>query len=579
MPVTTTQVKGSESTLRIGVDDLSRGWSTRTFPHLLPDGFLAVADNCAYFRDGLVSKRPGNGFYGGSASGRIGSGTASLAATRFYFGTPRAGQLVVQSAGALYKGNDVTGAFTAISGATGFSTTQPATFTQMRDINMSTGNAVALIICDGSRVPYLYDGTNVAPFSTAAGFLPNGLRTGTPIKPKYCYNWGQHLVLGGDPDDPTGLWISQAQLPEQFTQPFQDNAGNGYYAYYPGGQDGILGNIAGFTSVGPFLVIFFDAGVVSGVNTGAYGNFQFQFQRVSSSVGCTSPRSIVAFDSYAFWFGGDRFYATNGLQIEPLADEIPTVYSSTSRSAAPPLIKNIATLAATRRGSQYWASYDSSGAGTKDQIVVFDISSAGGYEFGSATTVTTGDKTPTSGGAWARWLGMSMNWGVECRGPADTAQLFWGRSDTDIVATHDVGTYDDFGGNIVFSVSGKAYFFDQPINPKTVQALYPMLVYDIRAAAYDSSVSTFIQLDQLVITSPVVITHVAQSGKTYGNYLYGSFVYGALQNILQASPKTYPGAYPKGGSIQPGMTESSPNPINLIGFVFEVTFDDPEDAF
>jgi hypothetical protein len=270
MPVTIENIRDAtaddpSSLLRIGVDKLDGGWSTRTYPHLLPDNVLSVADNVVYVRDGLVSKRPGNEKYGGN--GVIGTGTASLAGTRFYFGNPVAGQLVVHSGTGLYKGNDGTGAFTLINN--GLSSTQGATFAQMRDPDMSSGNAIALFVCDGTHAPSVYDGTNYVSVQTGGVFLPNSVTSGAPITPKYVCAWDQHLVYAGDQTDPGALYISDALRPERFTGfSFVDSAASSYVPYYPGGADSTLGPITGLGVIGPYLLIFFTTGIVSAINTG-----------------------------------------------------------------------------------------------------------------------------------------------------------------------------------------------------------------------------------------------------------------------------------------------------------------------
>lgn len=207
-------------TARIILDDIGGGRDTRAFPHQLNDNELAVADNVVYYRDHIASKRPGNVLYGGA--GVTGTGSRILSGTRFYSGVPTSGKLIVQSGGKLFSGNDNTGAFTQLTGGTGFSTTQPASFAQTYDPDASGGGATSLIVCDGSRIPQEYNGASVAGVSTAAGFLPNG-RTGSPITPKFCRKWGLFFVYAGEPTEPGGLYISDGLRPQHFTGfSFQD---------------------------------------------------------------------------------------------------------------------------------------------------------------------------------------------------------------------------------------------------------------------------------------------------------------------------------------------------------------------
>lgn len=555
------KVQGTDSTFRVRVDELTAGWVTRSFPHLIPDQALYVADNVVFNRDGLVSKRPGNALYGGG-SGATGSGSAILSMARFY---PTAGPLLVVHSGAsLYKGNDGTGAFTSINAA--MSATKGASFAQMRDPDMSTGNAIALFVVDGSRIPQVYDGTHFVPVSTAAGFLPNGVNTGTPIKPSLCLNWREHMVYAGDPDDPSALWISDGFRPERFSgYAILDSGGTTYTPYYPGGADGALGPITGLAQLGPYLVIFHVAGIATAINTGTYGAFQYQFQTISAATGMTSPKSLVVFEGFAVFFGGDRFYATDGFSVVPIPDEIPSVYAFGAASVFPSEMHARNTVVAVRRGTQYWASYDNAGDQKNHALVVFDMSANGGWTFGSPT-----------GGAWARWpTGMPLNAAVECRGPGDSQQLFWGSSTADRVGQHDTGTYDDFGTAIAMEARAKAFFLDQPINPKKVLKLYVLGAYPTTGAQYVDTVQAYVVFDASTSEAPAVAQAVTPSGVLYGTMQYGTFTYGIASQIIQATAETFPQTENQGNSVQPGVSESSKNPFNIIGFVMELIVDPP----
>jgi hypothetical protein len=553
------KIEGTDFTYRVKVDQLRAGWVTRSFPHLIPDDALYVADNVVFNRDGLVSKRPGNSKYGGG-SGATGSGQPILAMTRFY---PAAGpQLLVHSGTQLYVGNDSTGAFTSVG--TGLTSARGANFAQQRDPDMSTGNAIALFVCDGARIPQVYDGAHFVPVSTAAGFLPNGIVTGTPIKPSLCLNWREHMVYAGDPDDPSALWISDAFRPERFSgYAILDSAGTSYIPYYPGGADGALGSITGIAQLGPYLVIFMTAGVVAAINTGTYGAFQYQFTTISATTGMPAPRSLKVFEGFAIFFGGDRFYATDGTIVVPLPDEVPSVYANSSASAFPSEMRSRTSVVGVRRGTQYWAAYDNVGGGRNLAIVVFDLSANGGYQFGAKT-----------GGAWSRWpTGMPLGAAVECRGPGDSQQLFWGSSSSDLVLQHDTGTYDDWGSAIAMEVRAKAFFLDQPINPKKVMKLYVLLALPALGAQYTEAVQAYVVFDSSTAVAPAVAVLVKPSGVAYGTLTYGTFNYGSAAQIIQTSAETFPQVENQGNSVQPGVTESSKNPCNIIGFVMELIVD------
>ncbi len=563
-------VLDSDRTVRIVIDDLSAGWSTRSFPHLIDERALYVADNVVFNRDGLISKRPGNVAYGGG-SGATGTGQPIMSLGRFYFGTPQVGQLIAHSGGVLFRGNDATGAFTQIGA--GLSTTTPAAFTQMYDPDMMVGGsatpATVLFVADGKNVPHIFDGVSYVPVQTGtsggSNFLPNG-RAGNPLTPAYVTNWGEHLVYAGQPDEPTGLYISDALRPERFNgYPLLDSAGSAYTAYFPAARDGTLGVITGIYSVGPYLVIFFTSGIVTAYNTGTYGAFQYIFSTISRSTGCPAPRSIVPFEGFLVFFGGDRFYATDGQSVVALPDEIPSVYATSSQSAFPSEMQQKTSVVGVRRGQQYWAAYDNVGTGRNSSIVVFDQSANGGWTYGAQ-----------SGGAWSRWpTGMPLSCGLECRGPGDANQLFWGSSVGDRIAQHDVGGYADFGAPIAMEIRGKAFFLDKPIWPKKLVGLYLVGAFPTQGQQYTDVVVGYVVTDAETDYAPPVMIGVNPSGAAYGTLHYGSFTYGASTQIIQATGKTYTAQPSIGRSVQPGMTESSINAFNLIGFVMEVIVDEP----
>lgn len=564
---TTFPVLDSDRTVRIVVNELTGGWSTRSFPHLIDDSALYVADNVVFNRDGLISKRPGNVLYGGG-SGATGSGKPIQALGRFYFGNPQVGRLMVHSNGKLYQGTDATGAFALV--ANGLSTVRPAQFTQMYDPDMTSGAATALIVVDGLNVPHVYDGVNYVPVQTAAAggseFLPTG-RTGAPLTPAYCTNWGEHLVLAGEPTEPTGLYISDALRPERFNgYGLLDSAGTPYTAYFPAGRDGTLGVITGIYNVGPYLVILFTSGVVTAINTGTYGAFQYEFATISRSTGCVAPQSVVPYEGFIVFFGGDRFYATDGNTIVPLPDEIPSVYANNSQSAFPSEMQNKTGVVGVRRGQQYWAAYDNVGTGENGVIAVFDASANGGWSFGA-----------TSGGAWSRFSsGMPLGAAIECRGPGDSQQLFWGSSTSDRVAQFDTGPYSDFGAPIALEIRAKAFFLDKPIWPKKVSGLYLIGAFPTQGEQYTETLVGYVVYDAETDTGEPVEISVAANGVTYGSERYGTFDYGSgASQIIQMTAKTYPTQPSIGYAIQPGCTEESTNPFNLIGFVMEVTVDEP----
>ncbi len=566
------QRTGTNRTIRLTIDQLDQGWSTRSFPHLISDRQLYVADNVVFNRDGLVSKRPGNAFYG-TAQGRTGatgSGAPVISGTRFY----RPGQdpqLIVQSGGNLYSGDDTSGAFTQI--ATGFSTTQPAQYAQVYDPDMTTGAAAAIIIVDGSRIPQLYDGTNQVPVRTGTPYLPNNTNTNTPLRPKYVQNWKYHLVYAGDENDPTGVYIGDALRPEKFTgTSLTDSSGLSFLPYYPAGRGGNLGVITGIQVIGANLIVFFTNGIVVGYNTGTYGAYEFEWVILSSQIGCPSPQSIVAFGGYVVFYAGDRFCATDGNAVVPIPDEIPSVYANGGNSTFPAEIKNNTTVVGSRRGLQYLASYDKVGTGPQTSVVCFDIGSGGGWSFGAKT-----------GGAWSRFpTGMPIAFGLECRGPGETDfPFFWGSSVSDTVAQWDVGTYDDFGMPITMEARCKAFFLERPTGRKQIKSISIVAAFPIPFGAqtgiYTVSFTAYAFLDASQASAPQQNVPINSGTVQYNGttMMDGSATYGANIAVLTLVSKNWPAQDAQGHIVQPGVYESSVNPFNVIAFVVELINNEP----
>jgi len=570
----------TERTFWAVLDQLDQGWSTRSFPHLISDRNLYLANNVVFNRDGLISKRPGNVAWASNVGGTgvTGSGVASQSGARFYppGGTPK---LLVQSGGKLYAGQDSVGTFTAISSS--ISSTNTARYQQMYDPDMSTGAAPAMFIVDGASVPKVWDGTNYVSVQTGTGgsgsfnYLPNN-PGGSPITPAYVTQWKYHLVYAGEPTDPTAIYISDALRPERFNgYSIVDSAATPYTQYYPGGRDGTAGVITGISVVNQYLIIFYTSQIVVGYNTGTYGAYEFEFFPLTTGLGNIAPNSLVNFGGYIVFFGGDAFYATDGQNVVKIPDEIPSVYANTSASAFPSEMYNKNIVVGARRGDQYWASYDNVGNGTQTAIVVFDRAANGGWSFGSS-----------SGGAWSKYSsGMPMSWGLECRGPGDsTFPFYWGSSAADQIGWFDTGVYSDFGNAITMEIQTKAFLLDNPITVKDVQSMWVVAAFP----NITNNANFVVQAYPYVITdlsnpsqsqAPAINFSIQNSVALYGggeHYGDGT-LYGFTQSILTNVKRGQPPQDSKGYIFQCGIRESSTNAFNIVSIIAEVIVDNPQE--
>ena len=454
------------------------------------------------------------------------------------------------------------------------STTQAAQYSQMYDPDNASGANVTLFITDGSRTPRRYDGTNFGAVQTGGVFLPLGVQSGVPITPLYTCTWGYSLVYANEPTDQSALWISDQLRPERFTATaITDTAGSTYIPYYPGGKNSNMGVITGVIAFGSYLIIFFTAGIVTAYNTGSYGAFQYVFTTISRTTGCTAPRSIVAMDFAVVFFGGDRFYCTDGFQVYPMPDQIPTVYSQANVSQQPPAINNPTTVVGARNGLQYWASYETVSGNGQTQIVVFDGQANGGWQYSAG-----------SGGAWSRFpSGMPMAWGVDCRGPGDAATFpfFWGSSQADVVAQFDAtgSANTDFGSAITFSICTKNFYLERPANPKTVEGVYPLIVVTANAN-YTFALQPYLIFDTGAQYNFTPLTYDAVGpGSLYGVAKYGTILYNAQSFYELFNAKSYPNQLPTapvGFSFALGLSGSTMEPFNVLGFEADLLIDEPE---
>lgn len=551
--------------LRVTVDELDAGLYSRSFDTLLPANALQRAQNCMFLQDGVVSKRFGNVNYGGG-SGSTSSGAGSLSGFRFYTGNPKAGILFVQSGGKIWQGTDVGGTFAHNSGITPSSTT-PGTWAQMFDPQSTppSGGAQELFYCDGSQLPYRYDTSNgfraVRTGSSGANsFLPNGVKSGTSITPFFVKTWGPHLVYANEPTDGGATWISDALRPECFNGfGLVTNDNTPYIPYYFGGQDADLGDITGIAIVNGLLIQTYNAGVVTVQNTGSWGAYEFYPQVISRRIGAF-PYSIVEFDNYIVFWGGDRFYACDGNTVVPFADFIP---AQTSPTALPitPTLSPATTVRGMRESSRYWASFYNSVSSLG--VYVFDVAANGGWQYGSQPfIVDPNSQEAARGGAWSYWLGTDFppGWGVECDGPGDTQQFFWGALNVDKVAQFAKppasAVYSDFGDGILIDVLTKALTISESVLPKTPEFLWSTIVLPATNAGYSSAPTPYVVQDSVtqksatLQTSPIAV-------------LADDVLYTNAKAAIQ-SPTIC-------NSVALGISESSANPFAIIGFSCELT--------
>jgi hypothetical protein len=458
--------QGSNQRIVVPYMDLSGGLNTRKDAHALNRNELAVLQNAWYAYGQSLGKRPGLTSMV-SVSGATGAGTGiiSIIAARFQ----GISYLVIQDFnGNIYYAPAVDGKGSA--GA--YSWTQIGSISKsgvMRGAQMydPQRNSDCLFIVSGQDVPQFWQGpgdTSLHQVDTSVNHLPTQTNSLTlPITPAYVATLGNnsHLFYSGDPTAPSAVYISDPFFPESFSTPLtQVNPMKG--AYNPalvGNNDGVDGGaITGMQTLGSSMLIFKQSAVYVMVETQLFGDVAFQVQNVSSTVGCLSPRSIVAMDGFVCFLAVDGIYMTDGNTCQQISGNVPTFFDSTV-SGSPALISDRTTAIAARHGTRYLIFFDSDGDHDADMGVWLDFAVEADRELpGAGQIIFSNDPgyTPLRIGGLAA-----------LRGPLDDGNLAICAGNWDFVGKFGLGFADVNLANgapqacgIQVTLRGKADFFE-----------------------------------------------------------------------------------------------------------------------
>ncbi len=120
--------------------------------------------------------------------------------------------------------------------------------------------------------------------------------------------------------------------------------------------------ITGLASVGPFLVIFKQNStwvLKNGTPT------TFTLQKISTSVGCVAPRSIVECEQFALFLSNSGVYAANQSSVALMSYNIQPDFDAMSNATK-------ALAVGGRIRTQYWLSVDTDSDSTNDTAYVLD---------------------------------------------------------------------------------------------------------------------------------------------------------------------------------------------------------------
>jgi len=551
--------------------DLSGGLNTKKDAHALSRNQLAQSINGWYSSGNAFSKRPGNAA-AITATGATGSGVGGQAATSSRFANKTVG--IFQSGNNLYAAAADAAAFANIGLVTagGF-----VSSTQLQD---PLSNTSRLFVVTGKDAPRGWDGSGA--LVALSGLPPKLTGTNVPITPKYAASLFSSLFYSGDDSDPTAVWISDPFQPESFTYsatlatPSAYGITNGsYIPYFIGRNDGISGgDITGKMPMGGSMIVYKQSAIYKLSLMGLYGDSVWRTDLISSSIGCLSPRSIVAFDDFHVILGIDGVYLVTSDSTKRISDNVPTFFDSTS--GTPASILDRTTAVGVRCGQRY--------------IIFFDDGGGTGVAVGRPTTglwfdfaKLDEDGLPTVG----QIANMPVNGVVPLRGPKDDGLFLWFDGSGDRVGKFGIGSAD-FLQPITTSLIGKADLLTDLLGEGSMARARKKTINDVRlflsvpqvatgelltfttTVTYDqlSSLPTLVNTLPVVVGAGNAVVGVAQVGNP-ANATLGLSGAASQYQVVRANlqnPAT-------GKVLQIGFSESSIYSWTTLGYAAEVAVD------
>lgn len=542
--------------------DLSGSLNTKKDAHALSRNQLATSINGWYAQGNTFSKRPGNVtmITGNGATGG-GGACAGMASARYNSTT----QLLVQSAGSVFQA-PVSGSAWNNIGTYAGGTIQAA---QIMDPS-TTQNSTFIV--DGVDQPRIWNGTGVMVACTG-GTLPLNATGSAPITPAFVNTLFGSLFYAGEPTVPEAVYISDPYLPQSFTQNALTGSastygvGGSYIPYFAGRGDGVNGgNITGMDPLGGTMVIYKQSAIYRFDLIGLFGDSIWSSQLISSSVGCLSPRSLVAFDTFHVILGIDGVYTVDLVNgTRRISDNIPTFFDGPTAD-----ILDRTTAVGVRYGQRYLIFYDNgNGTGTPAGHPTTGM----WFDFSKPDE----DGYPSTG----QIQGMTVNGVAPMRGPKDTGTFAWCDGGGDRVGQFGIG-FGDFGQATTVALVGKADFYadifkDKPEVPavqKVVNAIRLLLSVPATATNETLTFTFFVSLDYSTVLSSVQTTQIIPGvlgGSVVGTAQVGTAIVGlapgASAFLVSKAAISTP---PIGHVVQLGFSESSVFPWTTLGYLEQV---------
>lgn len=167
----------------------------------------------------------------------------------------------------------------------------------------------------------------------------------------------------------------------------------------------------------------------------------FELRNISNEVGATSKRTIVEYDRYLVFFSGKDIYLFDGANLKNLTDgRINNLIDSWANTTSP---------SATLWGNRYILSYTPSGGSTNSEAIFYDF-----------TRDIWGKMDATYANVWSNW-----------NGGTDTGQIYFGSSNQGSIYRWDTGGHDD-GYEIATLYDTPSLSFGAGMNDKAIKKFY-----------------------------------------------------------------------------------------------------------
>ena len=308
------------------------------------------------------------------------------------------------------------------------------------------------------------------------------------------------------------------------------------------------------------MMVFKEAAVYIMVLTTLLGEIPvWQVIQVSNSVGCTSPRSIVRFDTFIAFLYIDGVYITDAQSVKKISGDVPTYFDS-SLTGFSAIITNRQTAIGVRQANKYKIFFASSNNNYADMGIWFDF-----------------DKQSASNNPIAGQIsGMNVGGAASLRGANDDGNYVWVDANVDRVGKFGLG-FSDWGQSITVTFITKADLFEDIFGPASPimqkQAQNAWLLVEVigsenqQHVAFSGTIT--IDLSQTIVQSSLEAIDVPPlSGGQWGIDQWGSMKWGgSIGNSNLVALKIPWQGTSKGQMLQVGINETSSVPWVAIGLL------------